>query len=229
MRVRNCLPLPAVPSSAWLGGWRPGVPGCYAVAMHKPARMLLGALMAALVVVGTTVAGPVDDAAAAYKRGDYATAMGLFRPLAEEGDASAQVVVGFMYKRGQGVPQDYAAAVRWYRLAADQGDASAQADLGFMYELGQGVKQDYAEAVRWYRLAADQGVATAQAALGFMYEGGRGVAQNYVLAHMWFNLSAARGFQRAAGLRDLLVDRMTPAQIAEAEKLARDWKPAGGP
>jgi TPR repeat protein len=126
------------------------------------------------------------------------------------------------------VPQDLAAAVRWYRLAADQGDASAQADLGFMYELGQGVKQDFAEAARWYRLAADQGVATAQTALGLLYEGGRGVPQNYVLAHMWFDLSAARGFRHAAELRDLLVDRMTPAQIAEAQKLAREWKPAAG-
>jgi uncharacterized protein len=193
------------------------------------ARVFFGAsIMAAVVVGGTVLAGPVEDAAAAYKRGDYATAVRLFRPLADDGDASAQVVLGFMYKRGQGVPQDYAAAVRWYRLAAEQGDASAQADLGFMYEMGQGATQDYAEAVRWYRLAADQGVATAQAALGFMYEAGRGVPQNDVLAHMWFSVSAPRGFQPAAALRDLLVDRMTPAQIAEAQKLARDWKPAGG-
>jgi uncharacterized protein len=193
------------------------------------ARVSFGAsIMATVVVGGIVLAGPVEDAAAAYKRGDYATAMRLFRPLADDGDASAQVVLGFMYKRGQGVPQDYAAAVRWYRLAAEQGDASAQADLGFMYEMGQGATQDYAEAVRWYRLAADQGVATAQAALGFMYEAGRGVPQNDVLAHMWFSVSAARGFQPAAALRDLLVDRMTPAQIAEAQKLAREWKPAGG-
>jgi uncharacterized protein len=193
------------------------------------AHVFFGAFIAAALVGGDPAgAGPVEDAAAAYKRGDYATAMRLFRPLADEGDASAQVVLGFMYKRGQGVPQDLAAAVRWYRLAADQGDASAQADLGFMYELGQGVKQDFAEAVRWYRLAADQGVATAQTALGFMYEGGRGVPQNYVLAYMWFDLSAARGFRHAAELRDLLLDHMTPAQIAEAQKLAREWKPAAG-
>jgi uncharacterized protein len=193
------------------------------------AHVFLGAFIAAALVGGDPAgAGPVEDAAAAYKRGDYATAMRLFRPLADEGDASAQVVLGFMYKRGRGVPQDFAEAVRWYHLAADQGDASAQADLGFMYELGQGVKQDFAEAVRWYRLAADQGVATAQTALGLMYEGGRGVPQNYVLAHMWFDLSAARGFRHAAELRDLLIDRMTPAQIAEAQKLAREWKPAAG-
>ena len=69
-------------------------------------------------------------------------------------------------------------------------------------------------------------VATAQAGLGFMYEAGRGVPQNYVLAHMWFDLAAARGFRRAAELRDLSVDHMTPEQVAEAQKLAREWKPA---
>ena len=96
------------------------------------ARAFFGAsIVAALVVGGTALAGPVEDAAAAYKRGDYGSAARLFRPLADDGDASAQVVLGLMYKRGQGVPQDYAAAVRWYRLAAEQGDASAQADLGF--------------------------------------------------------------------------------------------------
>ena len=77
------------------------------------ARVSFGAsIMATVVVGGIVLAGPVEDAAAAYKRGDYATAMRLFRPLADDGDASAQVVLGFMYKRGQGVPQDYAAAVR---------------------------------------------------------------------------------------------------------------------
>jgi len=75
---------------------------------NATARVFFCAFIMAALVVGSA-AGPVEDAAAAYKRGDYATAMRLFRPLADEGDASAQVVLGFMYKRGQGVPQDYAA------------------------------------------------------------------------------------------------------------------------
>ncbi len=73
-------------------------------------------LLAAL--AGTAVAGPSEDPFSAYERGDYATALRLLRPLAEQGDAGAQHTFGFMYANGQGVRQDYAEAVKWYRLAA---------------------------------------------------------------------------------------------------------------
>ncbi len=55
----------------------------------------------------------------AYNRGDYATALREMQLLAEQGNASAQFNLGFMYNKGQGVPQDYTEAVKWYRLAAD--------------------------------------------------------------------------------------------------------------
>ncbi len=93
---------------------------------------------------------------AAYERGDYATALREFRPLAEQGDAVAQYNLGIMYSKGQGVAQDYAEAVKWYRKAADQGNADAQNNLGHMYSKGRGVSQDDAEAVKWYRKAAKQ-------------------------------------------------------------------------
>ena len=76
--------------------------------------------------------------------GDYSTALQEWKPLADQGDASAQTNLGVMYKFGQGVLQDYAEAVRWYRLAADQGDARAQLSLGVMYANGWGVLQDKA-------------------------------------------------------------------------------------
>ena len=87
--------------------------------------------------------------------------------------------------------------------------------------------QDYAEAVRWYRKAGGQGEAVAQILLGSIYEDGQGVAQDYVQAHMWYNLAAAQGQKKARKWRDNLAEKMTPAQIAEAEKLAREWKPKG--
>jgi uncharacterized protein len=123
-------------------------------------------------------------------------------------------------------PQNYAEALKWFRLAAAQGSAGAQFFLGNMYLSGQGVPESYAEAVKWYRLAADQGNATAQVFLGNMYAYGQGVSQDYVRAHMWFNLSAAHGGQLAAEARDNIARRMTPAQIAESQKLAREWRPA---
>ncbi|MSP84000.1 MAG: sel1 repeat family protein, partial [Alphaproteobacteria bacterium] len=102
---------------------------------------------------GGALADDLDDAQAAYYQGDYATALKLIRPFAEQGYAVAQNNLGLMYESGRGVPQDYAEAVKWYRLAAEQGFAQAQKFLGFMYDNGQGVPQDYAEAVKWYRLA----------------------------------------------------------------------------
>ncbi len=120
---------------------------------------------------------------------------------------------------------DYATALRIFRQLADQGHAKAQFNLGYMYNKGQGVPLDYAVAVRWLRKAADQGDAWAQVKLGLVYEEGQGVTQDYVQAHMWYNLSAAKGDNYARMLRDRLAEKMTPAQIAEVQKLAREWKP----
>jgi hypothetical protein len=113
-----------------------------------------------------------------------------------------------------------------WRARAEQGDARAQFNLGLMYDTGEGVPQDDAEAVRWYRLAADQGDATAQYNLGLMYANGQGVPQDYVAAHMWLNLAAAQGNANASESRDIVANRMTPEQIAEAQRLAREWTPA---
>ncbi|MDA0740161.1 MAG: tetratricopeptide repeat protein, partial [Nitrospirae bacterium] len=81
----------------------------------------------------------------AYERGDYETALKEWRPLADQGNATAQLNLGFMYDNGQGVPQDDQEAVKWFRRAAEQGDADAQYNLGLMYRTGQGVPQDDAE------------------------------------------------------------------------------------
>jgi TPR repeat protein len=98
-----------------------------------------------------------------------------------------------------------------------------------MYVEGRGVPQDDAEAARWYRKAAEQENEEAQRLLGEMYRDGRGVPKDYVQAYMWFNLAAARRSEPAAQGRDLLEHSMTPAQIAEAQKLAREWKPIKKP
>ena len=149
------------------------------------------------------------------------------------GNAEAQNDVGFLYYTGQGVPQDYAEAARWYRLAADQGLAEAQYNLGLMYAEGEGVPRDDAEAVRWYRLAADQGDAEAQKNLGLMYGLGQGVPQDRVAGHMWLSLAAAQASAEERDEyvkeRDNVAARMTPEQIAEAQRRAREWTPTDQP
>jgi TPR repeat protein len=121
----------------------------------------------------------------------------MWRLEADQGHATAQSNLGFMYANGQGVKQDHGEAVRWYRKSADQGIAEAQANLGFMYANGQGLKQDHGEAVRWYRKSADQGNAGAQKYLGDMYASGQGVKQDHGEAVRRYRKSADQGFAEA--------------------------------
>jgi TPR repeat protein len=161
---------------------------------------IVGADMQALkaitmIVLALGIAAPVfaeppdEDVNAAYQNGDYATALRLLRPLADQGNPGAQHNLGLMYSHGQGVPQDYAEAMKWFRKAADQGYADAENNLGYIYAMGQGVTKDY------------------------------------VQSYMWFNLAAAAGDQVATKNREIIATLMTPAQIAEAQKLTRERKP----
>ena len=169
------------------------------------------------VVYGDSQAG--FDAA---NRGDFATALREWKPLAEAGDANAQYNLGVMYSKGEGVLQDYKEAVKWYLLAAEQGDANAQFNLGVMYRKGEGVLQDDKEAAKWYLLAAEQGYASAQYNLGLMYAKGEGVLQDDVKAHMWWNIAASLGgHETAAENRGIIEKRMTPSQREKAQEMAR--------
>ncbi len=117
------------------------------------AKFALIAALCAGSILGLTVPASAgfDEGDAAYHRGDYATALREWRPLAEQGNAIAQGNLGFMYDKGRGVPQNHAEAVQWYRKAAEQGDTEAQYLLGLMHEKGEGVPQDYARALQRYR------------------------------------------------------------------------------
>ncbi len=182
-------------------------------------------IVLALGFAAPAAAESLEEAAIAYRRADYATALRHYRPLAEQGLAVAQFNLGLLYDLGQGVVQNQAEAMKWYRLAADQGRADAHYQLGHLYYR----ENNYAEAARWFQLAADQGHADAQSSLGAMYAEGEGVPRDFVLALMWFTLSAAQSHRDAIENRDKAVLFMTPAQIAEAQKLAHNWKPTRQP
>ena len=120
---------------------------------------------------------------------------------------------------------DYATALREWRPLAEQGDARAQFDLGLLYENGDGIPRDYAKAHQWYEKSAAQGGAKAQFYLGMQCAFGEGVLLDLVQAHMWYSLAAGNGHAAATVYRNDLARQMTPAQIAEAHKRAREWKP----
>jgi len=182
-------------------------------------------ILLALALTGAPVYGDeLQDGFDAARRGDFKTAFKIFKPLAEQGNARAQAYLGVAYGGGIGIPQDDKEALRWYRKAAEQGNNAAQFLISNMYQLGEGVPQDDKEAIKWYRKSAEQGHSGAQLLIGNMYEKGMGVLSDYVEAHKWFNIAGANGLEDGRKNRDILEKRMTPDQIAEAQKLAREWK-----
>jgi TPR repeat protein len=157
----------------------------------------------ALIATTTAVSAQSLDermrtAAGAYEHKDYATAVATWRPLAEQGNAEAQTLLGAMYWSGEGVPRDHAEAAKWYLRAAQKGYARAQNDIGFMYGFGEGIPpHDDVQAYKWISLAI-----------------------------MRYTAKNQNRLDQAIKDRATLKARMTAEQIAEAEREIRDWKPS---
>ena len=172
-------------------------------------------------LIGSPASADFQKGSDAAQKGDYATALKEWKPLAEKGSAEAQNSLGYLYSIGQGVKQDYKTAFIWYKLSAAQGNVEAQYNLGLMYDEGYGVSQNDRAAATWYTLAAKKGYAGAQYNLALMYGTGRGVNKDYARAHMWWSISATQGIDDAVWNRDIVGKMMTPAQIEKAQKLTR--------
>lgn len=147
------------------------------------------------------------------------------RRAAEEGDLEAQVGLAAGYRNGNGVARDDDAATAWYLRAAEQGHADAQFHLGFAYSNGSGVLLDYNESHAWFHRAAEQGHDAAQWMLGSLFWRGD-VPRDDVEGAMWLNLALSQNDKHDRRPLDMLESRMTPAQIAEAQRLAREWREA---
>ena len=213
---------------------------------------------------------------------DYPKSAHWFRKASEQGEATAQSVLASMYQWGWGVPKNHVLAYMWYTVAeaggdqswgsslddlatkmtpseiaeakrlarerigsqpekakptdsnfesllqlAEQGNAEAQATVGGAFFYGIGTKRNYSKAAKWLRRSAEQSGyserARSMAMMGILYRLGLGVPQDKVLAYMWLNLSVASGQQKAAKERSELANEMTREQIADAEKMAREW------
>ena len=199
------------------------LPHNWAIAM---ARIQLGAVVA--ITIWWSHATPVraqnyENGIAAFKAGDFATALSEWRPLAKHGDARAQFDLGIMYEYGRGVVQNDVEALNWYRKAANQNVAAAQYRLAVLHENGWGVAQNHAEAVKWYSKAAAQGHALAQHDLAFMYFEGTGVPQDYIRAYMWLKISVVQGNSLMVKHLNLVAKNLTVTQIGKAQELARVW------
>ena len=160
---------------------------------------------------------------------DLNEAASWYRKAAEQGYAPAQFNLGVMYDMGEGVTLDHTEATKWYRNAAHQGLNEAQFNLGLKYDHGQGVPRNPGAAAMWYGYAALDGSARAQFNLGLKYATGDGVKQqSLVFAYVWVSLAAPRaneaGGKRYLGVRDRVAARMSPAEVADAQRLASDWE-----
>ena len=170
---------------------------------------------------GTHAFAGFDEGIEAYQEGAFAVALGEFRPLDAEGDATAQYSLGVMYRNGEGVARDDQQAVEWYRRAAVQGHAMAESSLGFMYWMGNGVARNDVKATDWFRKAAKQGDAAAQYNLGHAYWDGRGVPQDDKLAEQWIRMAAAQGY--ASAQSDLGVMYEEGKVLPQDDKQALAW------
>lgn len=158
---------------------------------------LMIAMGAWLVLATSAWSASVDKGKEAFRNSDYAAAWQEWKPLAEQGDAEAQVGVGLLYQLGYGLAQDDTKAMEWYTHAAQQGNANAQTNLAVLYESGRGAPKNLIEAANWYAKAAHHGQARAQNNLGKMYADGRGVPQDDAEAVKWYRKAAEQGYAQA--------------------------------
>lgn len=154
--------------------------------------LVMTAIAMSLIFIQPAYAG-FDSGLAAYKKGDYQTAIKELKPLAERGDSQAQLKLGLIYHAGNGVKQDYTMACSWYLKAAEQGHVLAQSILGMMYSHGKGVEQNFKKSLFWYTKSANQGHAFSQASLGEFYNQGIGVLQDHYQASEWYLKAAEQG------------------------------------
>jgi hypothetical protein len=174
-------------------------------------------------VAFSALAADLDAGLDAVRRKDYEAAFAEFRPLAEQGEADAQVNLGNLFMRGWGVKQDYATAFDWYQKAANQNHPIAQGKLGMLHYYGLGTVQDSEAAAKWFRLAADRGVSAAQAVLGNLYAQGDGVTKDPVQAFFWLTLAFEFGSRDALRLRGEIAPQMSPGEISEALRKVEEW------
>lgn len=180
-------------------------------------------LMLTAVCPATAPAASVEEARAAISRKDYPLAMRLWRELADQGDPLALFAVGMLYQDGQGVAKDEAEAVRWFLRAAQKGNEGAQEVLYEAYMQGRGVPVDYAEAEKWMRPLAEKGYGMSQFFLAGLYLR----KQNLIESYKWLMLAKRQTLTSdlaSKGLENLRA-KMSRSDVAEAERLASEWRP----
>jgi TPR repeat protein len=197
--------------------------------MRRPGEYEMRRYLVAIIGVfslafsSAAAAGDYQDGRDAYNAGDFDTAMAVWAPAAESGDADSQFGMGLLYSEGIVVPMDDIQALKWFGLAADQGHGDAQYKLGVMHANGWGVPMSETEAMEWYKLAAENGITAAQVSLGTMYQNGFSVEQDKIEALKWFTIAVKLGDADARMHQEYLAERMPAEELAEVDADVNAW------
>ncbi len=155
-----------------------------------------------------------------------------FRKAAEQNNLEAQVALGLCYAQGDGVEANGAEGLEWFRKAVAQGSADAEYQIGKCFLEGIGVSKDIEQGIQWMRHAAERGFPPAQNRLGLCYEKGIGVPKDALQAYKWFALAAAKDDVHAPEIHVSMAKmeaQLKPDEVAEAQRLAREFKPVNSP
>jgi TPR repeat protein len=176
-----------------------------------------------LLLVASAWSGESEKGLAAYNSTEYDTALAIWQPLAEAGDAESQYGLGMMYGNGFGVAMDDALAIKWYGMAAEQSHGGALCNLAVMHQNGWGVPLNEEEAIRLFTLAAEQGAPEAMVALGRFFAMDFSEAYDPVRAYKWFSLAAMLDDIDAKVKRENIAEKMTVEQAADGNAMVELW------
>jgi len=195
-------------------------------------KILLGLGLGLLLLLGNGLAVAADfyKGKTAYDSGDFKAALVEVRPLAEQGNADAQYLLGLMYSYGEGVLKNWETALKWNTKSAENGNIRAQYRLGFHYYWGHSDvgwsydNGDKDKALKWFTKAAEQGWPEAQNKLGSMYANGMGVAENDKLALEWYTKAVGIGdYPHIPAVFNLGVMYEKGEGVLENNKTALKW------
>ncbi len=164
----------------------------------------------------------LDEALKAYHDGAFEQALQQALPLAEDGLAEAQYLIGVLLETGQGVSRNMHQAVNWYRRAAEKNHLEATKRLALINFSGAHMWTSKVRAVIWFRKAAQLGDVASQGFMGRIYENGWGVEPDIVEALKWFTIAAHHGNAAAQRDKDRIEFTLSEEQIAQARGRAAE-------
>jgi len=148
-------------------------------AVYSRLKVILALFVVFALLLGNLAHADFAKGSNAYENKDYATALMEWMPLANAGNSQAQYNLGWMYKRGRGVPQADDTAIMWFEMSAQSGHSGAQSTLGSIYYYGEGVVRNELNGAKWFTLAARQGNLRARSELKYISYKGVGVTHGY--------------------------------------------------